>query len=398
MKKILTLILTAALLLSMTGCTYSVPDAMEYPDYALDGTPDPAQLRQTAVQAMRDILTIQWCTDKEITYRKNGPVSNKQFLHEPRNTYAGLPYSEANTGLFQFLEYYNYETGCLEYPGTADELKLEIGSSCADALLWAWSTVCNSITGGFYPVMMVPRNGYRIVGEYTYNLSVGSYNEMPSYAIIENNPKEIIMDSYAKTLPADALVSTSDNHAMMVIEAPTVVYLSDGSIDSANSYVMIQDQQAGGSTFYEHEIDGNTLYFTGRTSVKYTFDALYEKDYIPVTTAEFLGEKPYDKATVTTNNGTCSSLQQLTEVTIESNYPLAVIIATVTDPQGNSTLIERVTFGGSSIHGVSRTYELREMDGLESFADSPLNASGNTLQIEVVTATGERFIQIEFTL
>ena len=194
MKKLISILLCCMIAFSVTGCGYRVPKPMQYPDYTFDSEPSTMELRMMAVQAMKDILCIQWCTEKEIQYRKNGPVNNKTFLHEPGKTYAGLLYSTANAGIFQFFEYYDSETGCLEYPGTADELKLELGSSCADALLWGWSAVCNSIKGGFYPVLMVPSNGYLIVGDYTYRENIQSYNEMPSYAIIDNNPKEVIMD------------------------------------------------------------------------------------------------------------------------------------------------------------------------------------------------------------
>lgn len=398
MKKIIAFVLCILALFSLTGCTYKVKSPMSYPDYTFEETPDTAQLRETAVQAMRDILSIQWCTEKEITYRKTGPVSKKQFRHEPRKTYAGLLYSQANTGIFQFMEYYNTETGCLEYPGTSDELKLELGSSCADALLWAWSTVSNSFTGGYYPVMMVPKNGYVIVGDYTYNTKVTSYNEMPSYSIIENNEKAVILDSYTKVLPADALVSTSDNHAMMVIEAPTVVYLPDGSIDTANSYVMIQDQRAGGETFYEHKIDGRTVYFSGRLSAKFTFDELYKQDYIPVTIAEFTGEKSYDKAAVTVQGDSCNTLQDVLNATVESNYPLAVINIAVTDTEGNVTIIDKVCISGYAVTGVPRTYALGSNKALKEFIDSQADHTGSKFQVEVVTATGERFTPIEFTL
>ena len=394
MKKLLCVILCFIILLTATGCTYKVPNPMQYPDYTFDSQPDTMQLRMMAVQAMRDILCIQWCTEKEIQYKKSGPVNNKLFVHEPGNTYAGLLYSTANTGIFQFFEYYNTKTGCLEYPGTADELKLELGSSCADALLWGWSAVCNSITGGFYPVMMVPKNGYLIVGDYTYNQAVQSYNEMPSYAIIDNNPKNVILESYAKTLPADALVSTPDNHAMMVIEAPVVVYLADGSIDSANSYVMIQDQRAGGTTSFSEVVDGETIAYSGRISAKYTFDTLYEKDYIPVTAPEFTGEKSYYKAVVTVSDSNCSSLDQLANITVEANYPLAVINVISVNALGKETMLEKTLFGGASMHGVPRSYMLSEMDALEQLSPAP----GSTIKLEVVVSTGERFYPIEFTI
>lgn len=393
MKKLLCILLCSIVLFTSTGCTYKVPSPMQYPDYTFETEPDTTQIRMMAVQAMRDILCIQWCTETEIQYRKSGPVNTKLFVHEPGNTYAGLPYSTANTGIFQFFEYYNTKTGCLEYPGTSDELKLELGSSCADALLWGWSAVCNSITGGFYPVTMVPANGYVIVGDYTYRQNIATYNEMPSYAIIESNPKEVIMDAYAKTLPADALISTTDNHAMMVIEAPVVSYLPDGCIDSASSYVMIQDQRAGGNTSFSEVVNGETIAYSGRISAQYTFDTLYEKNYIPVTTAEFTGVKPYDKATVAVSNTACASLADLAATTVESNYPFAVINVICIDKNGQKTVLGRTTFGGGSMHGVPRSYQLSEMDTL-----AQCSPTGTKIKLEVVVSTGERFYPIEFEI
>lgn len=241
--------------------------------------------------------------------------------------------------------------------------------------------------------MMVPANGYLIVGDYTYRQTIQSYNEMPTYAIIDNNPKEVIMDAYARTLPADALVSTSDNHAMMVIEAPVIQYLSDGSIDSANSYLMIQDQRAGGSSSFEDVVDGQTIKYSGRISAQYTFDALYEGDYIPVTVAEFTGEKTYDKATVTVSDSNCNSIKALSNVTVEANYPLAVINILCVDWLNRTTVLDKAMFGGASMHGVPRSYALSEMDGLGAL--SP--AAGCTIKLEVVISTGERFYPIEFT-
>ena len=395
MKRLVYLFLCLAITLSAVGCSssYSVPEPMQYPDYTFDSQPEPMEMRMMAVQAMRDILCIQWHTESQINYRKNGPLNHKQFVYEPRKTYAGLLYSTASTGIFQFLEYYNYNTGCLEYPGTADELKLEIGNSCADALLWGWSAVCNSITGGFYPTMMVPSNGYKIVGSYTFRQNIQSYNEMPSYAIIDINPKDVMLDAYAKMLPADALISTKENHALMVIEPSVVVYHADGTIDSANSYVMIQDQKAGGSKSFKDVVNGIPIQYSGRLSAKYTFDKLLEKKYIPVTAAEFTGEKDYEQATVTVNGPNCSSVSALKDITVEANYPLAVINILSIDSSGNQTVLEKAMFGGSSMHGVPRSYALSEMDGIENL--SP--AAGCTVKVEVVVSTGERFYPIELT-
>ena len=401
MRRIISIILCCVILLALCGCQkdHKVPNPIQYPDYTFESEPDSMELRLTAVEAMRQLLSVQWCTDHVITYKKNGPVSGKQFLHEPGYTYAGVLYSSASSGLFQFMEYYNQESGLLEYSGSADELKLDLGSSCADALLWSWSTVCNSVKGGFYPVMMVPANGYIPVGEYTFRDNISSYNEMPSYAIIDENPKAVILDAYAKCLPADAIISTPKNHAMMVIEPAVVVKNADGTINPEDSYLMIQDQRGGSSntSFYEVEEDGHTLYFSGRTSAKITFAKLYEDDYIPLTCAEFTGDKAYDKATLTATEGV-NSIDALLQAEVESNYPLAVINLIITDSKGKQTIADRMLFNGSAADGVPKKCFLDSLDGVYNLEGSSYDVSGNTVTIEVVVSTGERFTPISFVI
>ena len=399
MKKLVCFTLVILLAVSCIGCNsiiaYRVPDPMKYPDYTFETAPDTMQLRQMAVQAMRDLLTIQWHTETEITYRKTGPVSGKQFLHEPEKTYGGMFYSGASTGIFQFLEYYDEETGCLRFPGNSNDLKSSLGSSCADTLLWAWSTVCNSFTGGYYPIMMVPKNGYCIVGDYKLKEDIKSFYEYPSYTVIQENGKDVMLDALSKMLPADALVSNSDNHAMMVIEAPTVVYLEDGSIDGANSFVRIQDQRAGGETFYEHKMDGHTVYLSGRIDATYTFDKLLEEDYIPVTTQEFLGLKDYKKAEVTVDTKEPDTWEDLLNTQIISNYPLAVINTYLVEADGKRVSLDTKLFGGYSDKGVPFSCKISEIETLSRLDQSLCD--GCKLEFEVVVSTGERFSPIAFT-
>ena len=377
---------------------YKVPNPMAYPNYAFSETPTPQQLRQTAVRAMKDLLSIQWCTATNIAYYKSGPVSKKQFQHKPMNTYGGTIYSNASTGLFQFMEFYNPKTGMLEYPYRISQMQYDIGNSCADSLLWGWSSVCNSISAGFFPVNMVYKNGYLPVGTYRYNFSISSYNECPSYKIIEINGKEIIFESYTHMLPADALVSTSANHAMMVIEPPNVVYNSDGTINTSESTVVIQDQRGGnGKGFYDATENGNVIHYSGRTRHVCTFDWLLEKHYIPVTCAEFTGAKAYDSVTVTANQG-CTALEEVKNTTISSNYPLAVIRAAAEDENGNREIWGRELFGGDQPTGVPTSFQLSQLDCWRTAAHFPLNKPGNIVKIEVVTPTGEIFTPIEITL
>jgi len=387
MKRIIALILITITILSLTGCGYTVAKPMEYPDYTFDSTPDAMQLRTTAVKATRDLLTIRWFIKKNMEY-KHSP-NKRALLYEGEKTYAGLLYTKASSGLFQFLEYYNYETGCLEYPGTADDLKLELGSACADSLLWSISTVCNSISGGFYPVMMVPANGFIPVGNYTIPENIASFHEMPSYAIIKNTPTAVMLDAYSKTLPADLLVSNKGDHAMMVVAEPTVVYLSSGSIDPDNSYLLIQDQWSSGD---EVEMDGEKVKLTGRLDLKFTFKELLEKKYIPLTVAEFTGEKAYEKAQITVSNPDCTNLTELAAVTVDANYPFTVMNILCIDSKGNETVLCRKLFKGSDTNGPARSFKVSELK-----PDQLSPATGSVVKLEVVLSTGERFYPIEFT-
>ena len=388
MKKLTAIVLLIAITFTLFGCGYKVPQPMSYPDYTFDSAPSTDQLRETAVRAMQDILTIQWQTGKEIKYKNNGANHKKIFVHEPGKTYGGLLYATASTGIFQFFEYYNEENGCLEYEGTADELKLELGCTCADSVLWGWTTVCNSISGGYYPTLMVPANGYIPVGDYKIPDYIQSYHQVPSYAIIEMNGEDLILDAYTKMLPADVVISYTDDHAMMITKAPTVVYKSDGSIDTEESYVILQDQRAGGD---ERVIDGETVAYNGRVDAKATFAELLKADYIPLTAAEFIGTKEYEKAQVSVSNPDCSSMEQLAETAVTSNYHLALINIISENAKGKQTILHRELFKASSLQGVPKEFSLSKLD---IKALSP--EAGSTVKVEVVVASGERFYPIEF--
>lgn len=415
MKKVISVILSCILMLTMFGCgnantppettgaavdaEYTVPSPMTTRVYTFDAEPTPEQLRQTAIQAMRDLLSIQWCTDETIAYYKSGPVSKKKFEHKPGETYAGTLYSNASTGLFQFMEYYDQETGKFAYPAPAYVLKEELGNSCADSMLWGWSSVCNSIQNGFFPVMMVYSNGYLPVGDYTYDFSIKSFNQQPTNQILKDNGDEKMLQCYMQVQPADSLVSSTDNHAMMVLEPAHVEYNADGSIDLENSYVHIQDQRGGdGKGFYDQTVNGTLLHYSGRVSYNYPFDKLLEKNYIPVTTAEFTGAKAYDKATVSVGANECTDLDALKAATVTANYPLAVIRVTAIDAKGTETVLERKLFGGAAETGVPRSYTLGELPLWEAFDAHEANKPGNQIRIDVIVSTGETFTPITITL
>ena len=348
-------------------------------------------LRQTAVQAMRDLLSIQWTPTQGISYY-NTAGRDKQFDYLPNTIYGGLLYSGAGSGLFQFLEYYDLETGALSYPGTGDELQKALGSGCTDALLWSWGTVANSFSSGYYPSVMVQKNGYLPVGDYTYDPNLKSFYIIPTKDIIAANGEQLILESYAKALPADALVSSSADHAMMVVEEPHIVYKPDGTFDVDESYFRIQDQRGGQSstTFYQEQEGDYTVFYNSQRYMKITFAELLKKNYIPITLAEFNGTKAYEKANVTTQGKVCEKFKDLQNVMIESNYPLAFIRAIVVDKDGNETELDKILFHGANGDGPPTTYNLSQWEKLHTF-----NTEGyKRFRLEVVVSTGELFTPV----
>lgn len=396
-----------ALLLSCPACVTTqdsettlpqsavVGKPMAYPDYTFDSQPDTEALRQTAVQAMRDLLSIQWTPAEGISYF-NTAGRDKQFDYMPGTIYGGVLYSGAGSGLFQYLEYYDPSTGLLQYPGSGDELRKAIGSGCADSLLWSWGTVANSFSCGYYPSVMVQKNGILPVGNYTYNKDLKSYYVLSTKDIIANNGTDLIVDAYTKVLPADALISSTADHAMMAIELPHIVRNAEGLINPAESYILIQDQRGGRSatTFYEEVEGDHAIFYNSQRAMKMTFEKLLEKDYIPVTIAEFLGTKPYEKATVTTQGKVCESFKDLQNVMIESNYPLAFIRAVIVDISGNELEVDKILFHGANGDGPPTTYNLSQWDTLHTLETK----NYQKLRIEVVVSTGERFIPVEIKL
>lgn len=419
MKKQISALLTVILLLFSSACAapasaepitlpptepildpsgYVVNGVMKYPDYSFQEDPSGLELRLKAVSAFEDLLSVRWSLSTEITYNKTGPVSNKTFHHDADVTYAGTIYSNASTGLFQFLEFYDFETGRINYPGDVEEFKETLGASCADAMIWGVTAVCNSITGPYYPVSMVYKNGYLPVGDYTYDFNVSSYNLLPTYKIVEENGAAVIIDAYTKVRPGDMFTSTPDNHGMMAISIPTVIYAEDGSIDLENSYVMIQDQRGGqGTGFYEVEEGGEVILYSGRTSAKFTFAKLLEKSYLPVTTAEFAGIKEYEVCTAAIDKK-CKTVDELLSATVSSNYPLAVVNVIVADQFGNQHVIGRQLFNGAQKGGVPREFALSALECLADFESSDYNRASYTIKIEVVPSTGQRFIVAEITV
>lgn len=417
MKKSIIWILLLALSFSLFGCAekstekgekvpevtlseaqlYTVPRPMQYPTYTFDHTPTTDELRQMAVKAMNDMLSIQWCTPKFISYQKTGAVSEKHFSYVPEINLCGLPYTNGDSAIFNFFEYYDTTTGQMDFPGDGDDFNKVIGNTCTGSIMWAWSTVCDSLTGIYDNYHMTYLNKCYPVGDYITPNSVDSYNQYGTNQICEDNGKEKILECYALCLPADGLSSSPKNHGMMVISPAVVVRNADGTINGDESYLEIQDQRAGtGSVFYKQvDEEGNEYHYSGRTYHKYTFNELYSEWYVPVTTGEFAGTDAYVPATVTHTPSVPSytTVEDMVSGILSSNFPMCIIKVIMEDANGNETMLARVYLDKMDVKsGSAREYTMSELTSLvneSNYQKQMKSGKDYTVRVDVTVSTGE---------
>jgi len=372
------------------------------PSYALPANATTEEMRQTAVRAMTDMLSIQWSADTEINYNKTGAVSQKDYHYDADTTYCGLPYADGQTNLYVWLEHYDPQTGRLKMEGDGQWLNANLGNTCAGSLMWAWSTVCDSLTGSFINTNMVYKYGCIPVGDYTFEglTTINSYYDYGTDQICTDNGEQVILESYAKMLPADAVTSSTQEHAMMIYTTPVVVRNADDTIDSEKSYVYIQDQAAGtGATeskFYEVVgEDGKTYLYTGRVNKKFTFKQLFSLNYIPVTTVEFAGSDPYAQAAVSFS-GECTSVEELLSGRVQSNYPMSLLKIRATDSSGKTVTLHTEYFHRADVKsGKARSYSV-PADALADALEA-LDFGDYTVTVEVTAPNGEVFTPVTFT-
>ena len=300
----------------------------EAPTYLLSEGATPDEMRALAVKAMRDELTVPWYVDHKVDYlfTSSDGVTMKSITLSPSETYAGMPYTNAITSLYHFLEYYDPETGrlLLSNDGLLDTA---VGNQCAGSVIWGLATVASSVA--FRTKGLRVTEGMIPLGNYT--LSYGDKSN--STEIAKRNGKETMFEAYAEMKLAD--VFASSEHIMMAIEEAHVVR-KNGAIDGDESYVMIQNQEAGArqnTSAYVEEVNGERLHFSGRRELKYTFSKLFEDGYLPLTCAEFLGQKEYELPKAEPDRE-IRSLEDLSAATVTSNRLLCVFYYRLLDENG----------------------------------------------------------------
>lgn len=350
------------------------------------------QLRQTVVDKMRQMGTVEWTTSEEISYTAN---DNRQSVHSnvflPGRTYVGLPYSVCEGSFERFMTQMQGQTDgegrFVTVTGLEDGIKTKsgevsgfvtaMGNDCVGAVIWALAAaVPYSVEDGgmafLSPIEMVP-NAYN--AENFGALPVGGYQMIESdsekypTALDARDTKTIIgmnggavkmAEYYQAAYRGDYLLclnytydSATDkwkktaNHGRMLSYEPVIVRGWSGSIDLNKSYVLTIEQ---GDGLYDNRMENgqyepyqgyNLKNTSWRTDYKYSLSLLmtkegYNSGYLPGTG---YGYVPVTVGVYTRQEAVEFTCREIAPGVYESNYLMTHAVLTVTE--GDTVVYEK---------------------------------------------------------
>lgn len=342
------------------------------------------QLRQICLDLFRLSLTFRWTPAQAYNYK----IHDEKVTLGMNKVYAGVPYVAENAGgsFYAFLRYYDPETGILDL-GTAKSESLipTLGTHCSSGAFWGWARVVNSIPSKYATVMYHHEQGFLRVGPYRYFTPGDRWDREDNSTknCCTANGQDVMFQSYAAIAPADGLllVMPYGMHVRMAVSV-TVVTNADGTINGDKSYVTYLDQ---GSSWEKKDLgEDGTVLFQGGVDETETFTKLYKTGYVPFTFGEFLGTDPVEKAEATIGIEGDTTLEELKNATLSSNYFLAEARLTAYDATG------KVSFETACNPGKTFCVKTMEMDRLLMSANTQKKAkAAEHVVVEAYLANGE---------
>ena len=287
----------------------------------VDTTYDSAQLSQTmqdrqdvVVDYMYEMGTIPWQVSEALDYIPSGGTGSiHRQTFKKGVTYYGLPYCTNAGSLERFMSQIDTSTGKnVTVKGLEDGYYDKgyygfvqyMGNDCSSAVGWAWMQVSPARVNGAseteyaggvhvrYTVNMVPnetvqyergiypvgewttvsKQNDNIVGDFAYTVTT----ETDTAQIYETNGKQKLIDAYAMTRKADALLfytaEKNAGHARLVAADPIVIRNADYTVDTDKSFFVTHEQGDG-------LFDRTKTNSSWRINYKYTFEELLKLDY-----------------------------------------------------------------------------------------------------------------------
>lgn len=312
------------------------------------------QRRDIAEQQMRWANDVLWTLTEDVPYcldwntqgvENDIAAGNQNVIYlKAGRIYKGLPYTHGNNSVFAFADYFSSvdEKGVYTMTGVTSEhfsgtavltptSCARLGTDCADAVFWSWAHVSSTIS--FKETKNMTRlAGCLPVGDYVCDWAV--YDQATS-VICEQNGYDVMMESYAKLQKADGLVFLNKNiqgHAVMCVGVE-VVRDAEGKINPHESYAIILEQQSGGERNQVPVIDEKTgleVYPMDGSDLHWTFDALYQRGYLPITIKEFIDPSPLPEPAVNDPVTNVTSSNMFSGV-ISATRPIASVTLSIYD-------------------------------------------------------------------
>lgn len=432
MKKLICLLLAICTALAMTACaggeqqpTTEATEATPSPYAGVVADPKtwyeeftsiPVANSSMTTDELRDICVRQFKANLGFTWTPNIPMNfTYSLLDKTREislptgiAYSGLCYAAGNKdgatigNIFKVLDYYDKETGVVDVEAMGDNAMSVLSSACAYGAQNAWNRVSNSHNLEAMDSFTIYDSNILLVGPYTYDPYIYNYDFLgdgrtATQKIIQHNGMEVMCQSLAAMLPADGLYSTTAYHVMMCSVAPVVVYAADGvTIDPSQSYMHVCEQAAAGTQGNVDKIkqsNGVDLLPLGTIDRKVTFMELLEKNYIPFTFKEFVGEDPVEEGKAWVGdkisglpNAEPLTLAELASKQIHGNYNIPCVVIKVKDPSGNELLSYN-----PCLHTSPRTssFDISLKEAIDAEKLTPFADGKNTIHIYAQLSNGE---------
>ena len=289
----------------------------------------PEDFRQAAVDYMFKCAEIKWEPKEDYSTTSDNNSWSVNLSYKKGTVYYGVPYASSTSGADHFSslivdgKYYPRELGYQTEPGLG----------CYTAIQGACQT--------FLPTQMTSRHWLPgdskfcldIVGDYEYKEGTTKTQE-----ICTLNGKDKIYDCYSLLQKGDIIytvriIEDGNIHCRLVVGEPTIVKNGAGKIIPSRSYVTCIEST---NTFDASRKDGvKTTWYVNHT---YTFDKLFNSNYIPITLKEYSQprsemEAPY-LGLDTEITPELLSKGALTGM-IKSNFPLVFGRVDILDKSGN---------------------------------------------------------------
>ena len=384
MKRLFTLLLCLVMVLSLLpSMTFAEAEETTQTMTEEEAAAILKERRDTVYNTMLSMANVLWRATEDVTYY----FSTSKVTIVKGRLYRGMPYTYGKGTLASFMEFAGEpnEKGEYSISGLTSEmldgssLHARIGNSCSGAAVVSYGSIGASVRNDASSDITT-KNGFIPVGPYKPDPETNANDE----AVCAENGLQVMFQSYAQAQYADLVVCSG--HTMMT-QKVNVVYKDDGTIDGDLSTMTVVHQNPDPirnnryftSGPYSEANYGEKVYRTFLIDDDWTFQELFNADYMPYTCKELIDPSPIEAVTVSDTETEHSFSNILTGV-ISSNRFIDCVTMTITDENGQTLQQATARTPRSYANGANRSlsYDLAQLR-----VESPMKMKG-TLNINLL--------------